>query len=146
MIESILASIAIGISIISLILTQRTNKKVENFTKKEKLIQIRKQLFELAERFDAHIDKDTIMKLNDKDHEKAKDFFLQSSIILREIRFLYEHNKYYLSAETVKYLDHRLKEFTAPEEDDGQITKMIDFVQCFYKELDKELEELSIIK
>ena len=64
MIESILASIAIGISIISLILTQRTNKKVENFTKKEKLIQIRKQLFELAERFDAHIDKDTIMKLN----------------------------------------------------------------------------------
>lgn len=146
MIESILASIAIGISIISLILTQRTNKKVENFTKKEKLIQIRKQLFELAERFDAHIDKDTIMKLNEEDHEKAKDFFLQSSIILREIRFLYEHNKYYLSAETVKYLDHRLKEFTDPEEDDGQITKMIDFVQCFYKELDKELEELSIIK
>ena len=119
MIESILASIAIGISIISLILTQRTNKKVENFTKKEKLIQIRKQLFELAERFDAHIDKDTIMKLNEEDHEKAKDFFLQSSIILREIRFLYEHNKYYLSAETVKYLDHRLKEFTDPEEDDG---------------------------
>ncbi len=146
MIESILASIAIGISIISLILTQRTNKKVENFTKKEKLIQIRKQLFELAERFDAHIDKDTIMKLNEEDHEKAKEFFLQSSIILREIRFLYEHNKYYLSAETVKYLDHRLKEFTDPEEDDGQITKMIDFVQCFYKELDKELEELSIIK
>lgn len=146
MIESILASIAIGISIISLILTQRTNKKVENFTKKEKLIQIRKQLFELAERFDAHIDKDTIMKLNEEDHEKAEEFFLQSSIILREIRFLYEHNKYYLSAETVKYLDHRLKEFTDPEEDDGQITKMIDFVQCFYKELDKELEELSIIK
>ena len=86
------------------------------------------------------------MKLNEEDHEKAKDFFLQSSIILREIRFLYEHNKYYLSAETVKYLDHRLKEFTDPEEDDGQITKMIDFVQCFYKELDKELEELSIIK
>lgn len=146
MTESILSSIAIVISIISLIHTQRTNKRVENFTKTGKLIQIRKQLFELAEQFDTHIDKDTIMRINENDHEKAKEFFLQSAVILREIRFLYEHNKYYLSNETVKFLNRKLKEFTDPEEEDGQITKMIDFVQCFYRELDKELEELSIIK
>lgn len=146
MTESILSSIAIVISIISLILTQLTNKKVENFTKKEKLIQIRKQLFELAERFDAHIDKDTIMKLNEEDYEKAKEFFLRSVVILREIRFLYEHNKYYLSGEAVKYLDRKLKEFTDSEENDGQITKIIDFVQCFYQELDKELESTSRIE
>lgn len=142
MIESILASIAIGISIISLILTQRTNKKVENFTKKEKLIQIRKQLFELAERFDAHIDKDTIMKLNEEDLEKAKVFFLQAAVILREIRILYDHNKYYLSSENVKFLDCKLKEFTDPEENENQITKMIDFIQYFYKKIDKELERI----
>lgn len=142
MTESILVYIAIAISVIALILTQRTNKKVENFTKKEKLIQIRKQLFELAERFDAHIDKDTIMKLNEEDLEKAKVFFLQAAVILREIRILYDHNKYYLSSENVKFLDYKLKEFTDPEENEDQITKMIDFIQYFYKKIDKELERI----
>lgn len=131
-IDTYLSIIAILISIISIVVSYIVAKQVNDSAQKDRISRIRQRLFHLSYEYDQLID------IKGKTTEQAREDFLKSAETLRDIRLLYEHNRYLFVG---KHASMLAEKYDAMMSDNGSLLHIIEFIQAFYKCIDLELDK-----